>query len=156
MHEKRDDYGPGKPDKWLKFCLGLKKKHGAKSFLDYGCGKGGLLKSLEHKLEVQGYDPCVPEYNKEPGKADIVFCADVLEHVEEDKIDNVLRHVESLTKKVCFMHIATKESNKTLPDGRNTHILIKPYEWWKNKLETCFPGCEVYKKGRKIECLYEK
>ena len=65
-----------------------------KSTLDYGCGKGVLIKKLRNhfgsSLEINGYDPCVAEYDIPYSPADIVTCFDVLVHIEPDKINYVL------------------------------------------------------------------
>ena len=68
------------------------------------------------------------------GKFDLVTCTDVLEHVEPEYIDRVVRHILSLASKAIYLNINIKEANKTLPDGRNTHLIIKPPEWWEEYL----------------------
>jgi len=158
LHKKRKDYGPGKPNKWLSKVKELKSKYKVKSFLEYGCGKGKLIEHLNKTsiLPAKGYDPCVKKYSELPEPADLVLCVDVLEHVEEDKILSVLKHIESLTNKVCFILVELKESNKTLADGRNAHILIKPKDWWFRTLTEIFPDCKLETANGKVTCLYEK
>jgi hypothetical protein len=65
-----------------------------------------------------------------PGFADLVVCTDVLEHVEPELLDTVLRHLRSLARKAVFVVIATRPSNKTLSDGRNAHLIVETAEWW--------------------------
>lgn len=158
LHKKRKDYGPGKPHKWIKKVIELKNKYNAKSFLEYGCGKGLLVEEINKRgiLPAQGYDPCIDKYNILPNSADLVLCVDVLEHVEEDKIDSVLEHIESLTDKVCFILVELMKSNKTLADGRNAHILLKSKDWWFDKLNEIFPDCRLETNQGKVTCLYEK
>ncbi len=64
---------------------------GARSVLDYGCGKGGLVAALRARgLEAFGYDPAVPEWRAEPDPADLVVSVDVLDVVEASRREAVL------------------------------------------------------------------
>lgn len=105
--------------------------------LDYGCGSNlSLGKNLkpDHKLKYQAYDPCVERYSTSPVAAEMVCCIDVLEHIEEDKIDEVLDHLMQLTEAMAFISISTGPASKVLSDGRNAHILQRPAEWWLPRL----------------------
>jgi len=84
------------------------------------------------------------------------LCTDVLEHVEEKCINAVLDHLQFLSKKAIFIVVALRSSNKLLPDGRNTHILIKSRWWWLNELKKRFPsGHELRQSNRfKIHFLW--
>lgn len=75
------------------------------------------------------YDPAFPEYGP-PKKADIVCCIDVLEHIEEEYLTNVLDELKKITMKLGFFTIATKPAGKFLKDGRNAHLIQKPASWW--------------------------
>jgi hypothetical protein len=107
--------------------------------LDYGCGSRlSLAKALtgkvEHGFKYQAYDPCVEKYATPPIPAEMVVCLDVLEHIEEDCIDEVLDHLMRLTESVGFFSIDTGPAVKHLPDGRNAHVLQRPPEWWLPRL----------------------
>lgn len=117
----------------------LSKMYGFSSVLDYGCGKGKIVDSLRKKfqgnhIQINGYDPCVEEYSRPAKAADILISTDVLEHIEPDAIDNVLDHISDLTEHICFLIIDLMPAVKTLSDGRNAHILLKPNGWWLDKL----------------------
>ena len=76
------------------------------SISDYGAGKKSLQKTL-NELGLKDYnyypfDPVFPEYG-EPKEADLVCCIDVLEHVEEDFLDNILDDLKKITKKFCTL-----------------------------------------------------
>ena len=117
----------------------LSKLYGFSSVLDYGCGKGLIVESLRKKfqnrdMQINGYDPCVEIFRKPAKASDVIVCTDVLEHIEPEVINNVLDHIGNLTKHVCFLVIDLMPAVKTLPDGRNAHILLEPTGWWLDKL----------------------
>lgn len=112
-------------------------KWGVETILDYGCGQGQFktaMNELNKDFTVTEYDPAI--YGKEalPSPVDLVMCADVLEHVEPDKIDNVLKHIYDLSGMGAYLVISLCETKVFLPDGRNAHILLMPVEWWITKL----------------------
>lgn len=107
--------------------------------LDYGSGKNmGLMKGLQGKIKgkltYQAYDPGVPELAGDPIPAQMVACVDVLEHIEPECLDNVLDHLASLTEVVAFLSVHMGPALKTLPDGRNAHLIQEPVEWWLPKI----------------------
>jgi hypothetical protein len=111
----------------------------AQHVLDYGCGStlqlpNALKGLIKHRFTYQAYDPAVPKYASPPVPAELVVCIDVLEHIEEDRIDAVLDHLEELTEAVGVFTVATGPAHKVLADGRNAHILQRPPEWWLPRL----------------------
>ena len=112
--------------------------------LDYGTGKGKLVKHLKQNLpesiRVDGYDPAVEEYCVHPKDPyHVVICLDVLEHIEIESIDSVLNDIKRLTSHFCYLVIDLQPAVKTLKDGRNAHILLAPHDWWVTKLSQLFP-----------------
>lgn len=106
------------------------------TILDYGCGKGSLARELVRaSFNCFQYDPAVPAHSAPPNPADLVVCLDVLEHVEPECLDDVLRNIRRLTRKVAFLAIATRPSSKTLTDGSDAHLIIRPGDWWRAQLE---------------------
>jgi len=101
---------------------------GATSVLDYGAGCATLAASVP-TLKVFAYDPGTAAHDL-PKPADLVVSTDVLEHVEADKIDNVLQHQYLLARKGAYFVIALTAARELLPDGRNAHLLIQPVDWW--------------------------
>lgn len=134
---KEKHYGKGRP-KWgntgHKFAADVRvlaKEVGAKTILDYGCGRGTLAKDpLVRRFRFYGYDPAVVGKRTLPRAADVVTCIDVLEHVEPKCIDTVLGHIFALTRKACFASICMRIADNWLPDGRNAHLIIQPLDWW--------------------------
>lgn len=109
---------------------------GSQDVLDYGCGQRMLEKSLG--FPIQNYDPCIPGLDAPPRPADIVVCADVLEHIEPDCLDDVLDDLQRVTRHAGFFLIATRPAEKMLPDGRNAHLIQQPSSWWLPRLERRF------------------
>ncbi|MCB2106639.1 MAG: hypothetical protein KDE14_03010 [Rhodobacteraceae bacterium] len=113
----------------------------AKTLLDYGCGKGVLKQhaaALWPDVEVFEYDPAIPGKDTLPQPADIVACIDVMEHIEQELVDDVMDYLAVLTKHVFFTTIALSPAFKTLPDGRNAHITLMPPDWWFAKIQARF------------------
>jgi methyltransferase family protein len=134
LHADPRGYG-GRGDKWAGILLQVAIEHGCTSILDYGCGQGTLATALRQlplgAIRVDEYDPAISGKDVPPDFADLVNVTDVLEHIEPDRLDAVLRHLRMLARKAIFVVVSTKRSNKILADGRNAHILIKPGWWWK-------------------------
>jgi 2-polyprenyl-3-methyl-5-hydroxy-6-metoxy-1,4-benzoquinol methylase len=140
LHEINPKYGSSSA-KWAPKVLELVRSTGSSSVLDYGCGKGNLASALPD-LDVREYDPAIAGKDAEPAPADLVVCTDVLEHIEPDCLDDVLAHIRSVTVKAAFLNIATRPAVKTLPDGRNTHLIIQPQDWWRSRVEKFFEVVE--------------
>ena len=110
--------------------------------LDYGCGKMRLFDALKgkvkHQMRFQAYDPAIERLAGRPIPSPMVTCIDVLEHIEPDCLDDVLDDLQSLTMFVGFFSVSCKPANKTLPDGRNAHLIQESPEWWIPKFTSRF------------------
>lgn len=118
------------------------------TILDYGCGKAvQYFKEDTHNTHFYGimpalYDPAIEEYSVLPeGTFDAVISTDVLEHIEEKDLDNVLKEIYSKADKFVYLGICNSPALAILPDGRNAHVTQKPLEWWKEKIE---PHAKVF------------
>lgn len=107
---------------------------GRKPILDYGAGRETLKLALGPAYKVTSYDPCVVGLDTPPVPHDIVYCGDVLEHVEPDLLDAVLADLRRLTKETLIAVIALTPSTQTLSDGRNAHLILKPPQWWVDQI----------------------
>ena len=114
-----------------------------KTILDYGCGAATLKKFVEDKgitdKQWTLYDPAVKIYDKEPtGKFDLVISTDVLEHVEEIMLNNVIRNLQSLTGKFLLSEIACYLCNSEFESGpyvgQDMHISLKAPDGWRLRL----------------------
>jgi hypothetical protein len=141
MHDTNSEYGVS-GQKFAKFVIkllqGLGYQDSGCTVLDYGCGKSTLRQALQNfengtvaaDGNWQDYDPCIPGKDTLPNPADLVVCTDVMEHIEEDCLDAVLDDLRGLTKQRLFLSVATRPAQKTLQDGRNAHLIVKPAKWW--------------------------
>lgn len=124
---------------------------GVRKFLDYGCGKQMLKVVLEPVgFEVVCYDPAYPELSTPPEPHDFVVCLDVLEHVEPECLDAVLKDLHRVTKDVLLVAVATRPSIKTLPDGSNCHRIIEPMAWWLEKFAPYFKAQVLSEKPGRV------
>ena len=120
--------------------------------LDYGCGKGKLAEVVP---DVACYDPAVERFAAPAKPADVVICRDVMEHVENECIDEVLDHIRSLSRKAAWFAIATRPAKKVLADGRNAHVSIHPSAWWVEKLQSRWNSVETIISDREVIALCE-
>lgn len=154
LHAKPEGYG-GRGYKHADAILDFAMRLEARSLLDYGCGEGSLCKviakahkaketakgvrawlaALESGLKLREYDPAISGKEDLPKPADLVVCTDVLEHIEPECLTDVLMHLRALTKKGCYLSVATRPANKNLADGRNAHLIVEEPPWWWEKLQ---------------------
>lgn len=124
--------------KWADAVDDLARRLPAASVLDYGCGRGFLWRELSARdlpYSFHEYDPAIAGYEAPPESADLVYCGDVLEHIEPDYLDAVLDHIAKVARKAVFLVIATCPAVKTLADGRNAHLIVDPAWVWMTRLD---------------------
>lgn len=112
-------------------------KRKCSEILDYGCGRNTVrthLAQIAPSITVRSFDPAIPEFSALPQPAQFVLCVNVMEHVEEEFVPNVLSHIHSLSQRGAFFNIALSESKKVLPDGRNAHITVQEPKWWVERI----------------------
>jgi hypothetical protein len=115
-----------------------------RTILDYGCGAGTLKEALHLQgapFLVREYDPAISGRDQPPAIADLCVCTDVLEHVEPDRLSNVLTHIRSVSSAAAFLVIATTLAHKHLPDGRNAHLIVESADWWTERVTRAFFDC---------------
>lgn len=112
----------------------------AKRILDYGCGEGHQY-IYERFYEAWGtkiptmYDPAVPGLDQPPtGVFDGIICTDVLEHIPEDELDNVINDLINFSRMWVFASVCCRLAKRRFEDGTNCHVTIKPFTWWEEKL----------------------
>lgn len=115
------------------------------SVLDYGAGKGMLAAEID--FPIWEYDPAIPGKDALPRPADLVVCTDVLEHIEPEHLGAVLCDLRRVTKRLGYFVIHTKAAGKTLPDGRNTHLIQQNEAWWRKHLALYFAVGKILTSG---------
>lgn len=122
----------------------LVRRFEVKSMLDIGCGTGETAQWFQYQgVKALGLDglawnakranvPCIVwDLTKGPlcvEGIDLIWCADVAEHIEEEFVNNLLQTVRSC-KVLAFCH-GTEE---TLNSGWH-HVNNKPESYWVEKL----------------------
>ncbi len=122
--------------RWGDHVRQLSELVGSRDILDYGCGQRTLEKSLG--FAIRNYDPCIEGLDAAPQPADIVVCTDVLEHIEPDCIEEVLDDLKRLTRQAALFVIANRPARKSLPDGRNAHLIQQGRDWWMPRISRRF------------------
>jgi hypothetical protein len=126
----------------------LIKATGARTLLDYGCGKGrqywphrirddqeGIeypdIKSFWGIGDVRCYDPGYAPFTELPaGTYDGVICTDVLEHCPEEDVQWIVGELFQYAEKFLYANVACFPARKRLPSGGNAHCTVKPVRWW--------------------------
>lgn len=111
-----------------------------KSLIDYGCGQSALIDRLDlgYPIELYRYDPAIPAFaNKPKVKADLLINIDVLEHIEERDLDDVLADMRAMCHEALII-VDTAPAVGQLADGRNLHVTLKPHAWWREKIAQHF------------------
>jgi SAM-dependent methyltransferase len=144
LHADNVFYGVGGA-KHAEVIKKLKAQCECESVLDYGCGKGMLAKALAYP--IWEYDPAIPGKDALPRPADLVVCTDVLEHIEPEHFAAVLQDLARVTRKVGYFVIHTGPAAKTLPDGRNTHLIQRDVHWWRPRLKAVFTVASLQEQG---------
>ena len=111
-------------------------KTGSKTLLDFGCGE--CLHYKVNKLheywgigELRCYDPAISEYAERPTKKyDAVINTDVLEHIPEYDLANVIQDIFDHAEKMVYLRIATSPARAILPNGDNAHCTLKTHNEW--------------------------
>lgn len=146
----------------------ITKKQRAITLLDYGCGQAihtyqplpehdnkTLLGRFNGMIQCYYcYDPAVKKYNQKPPHGmlfDTVCCADVMEHIPEEHVDEVLEDIFSYLKDdgTAMFTISASQASKAFKDGENLHITLKEPQWWTDKLLKIFGD-------KAFLCLYKQ
>lgn len=117
----------GIPD-MARWCI---DQYNVKSIVDFGCGKGLVTKQLQAEypqIDICGHDPSLD--TKLPDKVDMIFSKDVLEHIEPERLEQVLSDLYQRTGKAQYHLIACHKAIHYLSDGRNAHLIIETPDWW--------------------------
>lgn len=126
----------------VKSIRALAQEVGAKTMLDFGCGRGDAYRSPHklhhhlgiHRSDVTLYDPAFrPDDRLPTGQFDLVVCSDVLEHIPEEEVEEFVARLFGYAKKAVWASVCCRPAKKFFADGRNMHVTVKPYEWWHDR-----------------------
>ena len=124
--------------KTLKSVRPFLEKYQPTSVLDFGCGHGALMASIQQNypdMRVEGYDPGNPAHNRVPKRSfDAVVSADVFEHIEPGHLAETLHMISDKMIIAGWFRIACYPAKKHLPDGRNAHLIVESPVWWREQL----------------------
>lgn len=145
-------YAPG--EHVAQVFLQVAKPQPGAEVLDLGCGtgRGSLNLAVVGGLKVTMLDfarNCLDEEvasaletgkqalrfveadltKKLPVSAQYGFCTDVMEHIPEDKVKDVLDNCLGAAKSV-FFQICTVDDAFGQSVGFPLHLTVRPYEWW--------------------------
>ena len=59
----------------------------------------------------------------------------------------MLADLNRCTKRCAYLVIHTGPAGKTLPDGRNTHLIQQGEAWWREQLDPFFSIGQIVVKG---------
>lgn len=85
-----------------------------------------------------GYDPGIPERAEKPNKQfDLVFCSDVMEHIEEEYVGAVLQEIADYAKQTVLLNIACSPALDLFKSGpragQDVHITVRTPAWWEEQ-----------------------
>ena len=124
--------------------------------LSLGCGHGDELIALSGRVpHVAGIEfglpacswyafpdrslqRCCADFTDAPSGypvVDAVVSFDVLEHLREDQLDQVLRNARAAAPRACLV-VANMPDPHRLPDGRvvDLHLIQQPPGWWAERI----------------------
>jgi hypothetical protein len=131
------------------------------SITDWGCGTGVAAEEMAtqgfdmrlidiadnaYRGDLPFFEACLWELPQEMPATDYGFCADVMEHIPTERVDDVLRGIEKRTLKKCYFQIALFHDSHFTHAGP-LHLSVFQAEWWQVKIEHHFKRAE-YRKVR--------
>lgn len=126
------------------------------NILDYGCGKGNNLFRLDcifNCINFDNYDPFIEKYSHEPEQSDFTICSNMLNFVEPQCIDNVLKHIADKTK---YMIVITIRMDDDPTCDRSNYKTDRTFQWWQGKLENYFTIVEGIMNDKVIYLVCQK
>ena len=133
------------PTRSIPEALDIQKNFEFKNCVDYGCAKGFLVNALRiigcdaygediSEYAVQNCHPNVGEYVSLPNDKfyDLLICKDVLEHVEEKDLPEVLQSLKCKSNQFFFVIPLGDEDRFRIREYEVdiTHVTKKDEEWW--------------------------
>lgn len=134
--------------------------------LDYGSGKG--FQYLTKRIHEQWggvlpycYDLGVFHLAARPtGRFDGIICTDVMEHLEEEDIQDVfsdlVAYIGDRRPAFVYMNICCRPAWKKFSDGTNLHKTIQPPDWWEGQIKLGFDKSKIKVERSYMEAQNDK
>jgi SAM-dependent methyltransferase len=117
------------------------------SFLDYGCGRGDLVRFINEKMRAlcDGCDPATSFPAPFVGLTwDWIISCDVLEHIPRDGVDALLRDWRLFARSGLLLTIANMpDQHEVNGEMVELHLIQEPAEWWVERVKQQWPTCHV-------------
>jgi hypothetical protein len=84
---------------------------------------------------------------------DLLINIDVLEHIPEEDLDEVVGHMASLCRNAIIV-IDTRPAKRILPDGKNAHCTLHTHKWWQGFLSKFFPTVVPIRVARRSRAAF--
>lgn len=88
--------------------------------------------------QVHFIQACLWQLPKELKSAYWIYCCDVLEHIPEDHLDIVLRHIDDRMRFGGYFSICLTPDLTGKRLGEPLHLTVKSKSWWEKKLAKYF------------------
>lgn len=129
----------------------LQKLNNVKTLIDVGCGEGSLIRGLQVKFpdmtissadldnfhNIEGVEfKAINLAEKETlftvdEPFDLLTCLDVLEHIEQRGIIDIIEWFSVISKK----QILTIANHSSVHNGEQLHKICKDMDWWTPRIE---------------------
>lgn len=139
LHDRDPTWGAS-ARRWEGPVRAFANRLGARTILDYGCGKGMLKLGLK-EFSIHEYDPGIKGLDADPPVCDLVAALDVIEHIEPSELGATLAHMADRARLGILGVIALYPSGTRLPDGRDAHLIVEPPGWWTERIERVWGPC---------------
>ncbi len=146
------------PTRSIPEALDIQERFNFDTCVDYGCAKGFLVNALRI-IGCNAYGEDISEYAIEnchsnvrgyvslpnDNHYDLLICKDVLEHIEESNLPEVLQFLKKKSKQFFFVIPLGDEDRFRIREYEVdiTHVTKKDEEWWVNLFKS--QGYELVK-----------
>lgn len=135
------------PTRSIPEALDIQKKFKFETCVDYGCAKGFLVNALRiigcdaygEDISEYAVDNCHPNVKKYVSLPncnyyDLLICKDVLEHIEEVNLPEVLQNLKKKSQQFFFVIPLGDDDRFRIREYEVdiTHVTKKDEEWWIN------------------------
>lgn len=141
------------------------------SFTDFGCGQGVVSDALlrrghevlavdiaanAYKGDAEFFEACLWELPDSLHVSDYGYCADVMEHIPPEMVDDVLRNIAAKVRVSAFFQIALFPDEMGKLIGKPLHLSVFPADWWRDRLSVVFDNCTFRGDGQHLEAIARK